>query len=505
MSTLAHFRRNCHMTAIVCSRSRTAVIFLLAVSIGWGAQLLAPRALSQSRTASTAGVLQGAALTVVATAADGLETPRDLAFHPERPELWTVNRAFDGTVRFVDAGESTQRAIKQIDGFSNHFMAEVSALDFAPDGFFTTCQESRNTYGGRSRPNDFMGPTLWDSDESIYAVMHQPPREWGAMEIAALIESAMCRLDGDVRPSLAAPAAPAETQQQMLGSHMDMLHQSPLCMGVAHQEGNAYFVTDGFNGHVVWYDFVEDHGPGGDDHSDGLVRRYPEAEYTYVADVPAHMDLDAASGWLYYADTGAGVVRRLDTGTGRVAMRLPPRNEPLAEFSAMSGVEVEVFATGLQQPSGIAIHHDFGLLLVTDHADGALWAFGLADGRARGRLDTGASGIMGVTVAPDGAIWFVDGIANQLVRVDLDPAELPAPPTQGPDEPTSEPGEPTAEPEPTVTDTPDETPMPTATTVPSSTPEPTPTDEPTATSTPTVTPEPTIPSLYLPRMERFGS
>ena len=58
------------------------------------------------------------------------------------------------------------------------------------------------------------------------------------------------------------------------GSHIDMLHESPLGMGIAHDSGNSYWYFDGYYGHLVYYDFKEDHDIGMDDHSDGVVRRY---------------------------------------------------------------------------------------------------------------------------------------------------------------------------------------------------------------------------------------
>src|SRR5688572_30860417 len=96
------------------------------------------------------------------------------------------------------------------------------------------------------------------------------------------------------------------------GSHLDMLHQSPWCMGIAHWSGNVYFVFDGNNGHVVYYDFQADHGPGADDHSDGIVRRYLDAQVTRVPGVPGHLIVDKASSWLYVADTGGRRIPRMD-------------------------------------------------------------------------------------------------------------------------------------------------------------------------------------------------
>ena len=49
-------------------------------------------------------------------------------------------------------------------------------------------------------------------------------------------------------------------------THYDMLHESPLCMGIAHDPevatpfGNVYWAFDGLNGTLMRYDFQEPHG-----------------------------------------------------------------------------------------------------------------------------------------------------------------------------------------------------------------------------------------------------
>jgi len=368
-----------------------------------------------------------------------------------------------------------------------------------------------------------MGPTLWTADLDIYARANQrrvagaalghvpqdlppgPVAPGGARDAldpfglpAAL--TAFCQ-------PLAAPGtdgrrpggdAPAQEENPELGSHIDMLHQSPLCMGIEHEQGNAYWVADGTAGHLVRYDFAVDHGPGWDDHSDGIVRRFPQAAVERVADVPSHLVLDDASGWLYAADTGRGRVIRLDVASGRMAQRLPLRNEPLAEFSRWDDATVEVFASGLRRPSGIALVRDGdggegsgGRLFVGDHATGEIVAFDLASGDELGRLRTGARGLAGLEVGPDGRLYFVDLAADQLVRVDPDgsaPYEPPPytpEPTVGPSPtagPTSE--APTAEPTDVATMTATEAP----TAEPSATMEPTDEPEPTATDSPTEEP-----------------
>ncbi len=323
-------------------------------------------------------------LTTVATATDGLSQPTDLAFNPDQPEqLWTVNYQFNGTVMFTQPGTDAQTADRRIDSYSSHFMSAPSSIAFGDRTFhggmtFATCQDSTNGGHAGHGGNDFMGPTLWPADLTVYARVNQ---------------------DGP-----------------LLGSHIDMLHQSPLCMGIAHDHDNVFWVTDGRNGHVVRYDFNHDHGPGHDDHSDGIVRRYPEATFTRVDGVPGHLFLDHASGWLYVADTGAGRVYRLDTRTGAKARDLQQRNEPLEEFSEWRGATIEVLVEHLSQPTGLALVD--GRLFVALHGTGEIVAYDLNTRAEAERIQTGAPGLSGLAIASDGKLWYSDEAANKVVRVD---------------------------------------------------------------------------------------
>jgi len=325
-------------------------------------------------------------LTVVATADDGLDVPRDLAFAPDHPdELWTIDTGFEGVVILTNPGQPGQTAEKRVDAYAMHFMAHVSSLAFGVANRFASCQESRDPWNDAPQPeDDFMGPTLWLADLDVFAKVGQTM-----------------------------PYDPSLPE----GSHIDMLHESPLCMGIAHDHDNVYWAFDGRNGQVVYYDFAQDHGPGGSDHTDGIVRRYVEATVTRRAEVPGHMVLDGASGWLYVADTGAGRVMRLDTksGTATGDATQPPNLDGLAEYTVVGGTKYEIVAEGLGEPSGIELHD--GRLFVSDHASGDLVAFDL-DGHELGRVATGASGLMGIAFGPDGKLWYVDAAANRVVRVD---------------------------------------------------------------------------------------
>ena len=323
----------------------------------------------------------GETFTVIGSAADGLNAVRDLEFNPGAPnQLWTYNTAIHGTVIFFDPGTAQQSAEVRIDAYGQHFMAYVSSAAFGDNGNFSTCQESRNEWNvGPQPPDDFMGPSLWPSDLDIFAVVGQdfPP---GAQE----------------------------------GSHLDMLHQSPLCMGIAHDVDNVYWVFDGMHGDIVRYDFQADHGPGGGDHSDGIIMRYAGTSVTRVANVPGHMELDHATGMLYVADTGGGRIMRLDTKTGSNTGALPGEWDG-AEYTGVAGADFQVVVEGLDEPSGLAL--SAGRIFVSEHGSGDVIAYDL-EGNELDRMSTPAAAIMGITIGPAGDLWYADPIANEIVRVD---------------------------------------------------------------------------------------
>ena len=311
---------------------------------------------------------------------DGLMRPLDLEFNPESPtDLWVSSQDNDGIVILFDAGTDEQRTELFLDAFRNHFLEAVTSIAFGANSTWGSCQESRNTYDGQAPPNDFMGPALWPSDLDVFAAVFQDP--FG--------------LD--------------------LGSHLDMLHASPNCMGIAHYQANQYFVFDGHNGHMVYYDFVIDHGPGQDDHSDGIIRRYPEVNLTRVEGVPGHMEYHAESNRVFIADTGAGRVLAYTVGTGTHERDLAEINEPLAEYSEYSGADFVTFVDGLQQPSGLAIHE--GRLFIGDHATGVIHAYDIETGELLDSMDSGAEDLAGLEIGPDGTLWFIDAAFHEVLRV----------------------------------------------------------------------------------------
>ncbi len=324
-------------------------------------------------------------LTPIADRGDGLDVPRDLGFHPGRTgELWIVNRADDSVTIVFDATSDAARSEHRIDAYAKHFMEEVSSIAFGARNFeddwtFGTCQESENTYDHQADPNLFMGPALWSASLEVFARRN--------------------------------PIG--------LGSHLDMLHHSPDCMGIAHESDNAYWVFDGYNGRIARYDFREDHDSGYDDHSDGVIRFLDEPSVARVPDVPSHLALDHEAGVLYVADTGNRRVLRIETEASRKVRDLRPI-EPgtvVEEWTAGVSTELVPGSAGLELPSGLALHG--GVLYVGDNATGEISAYDAA-GSLLGILATGLpeGALMGIEVGPDERLYFADAAGDRVLRVE---------------------------------------------------------------------------------------
>ncbi|HMQ33836.1 MAG TPA: hypothetical protein PKD53_24095 [Chloroflexaceae bacterium] len=335
-----------------------------------------------------------------------LQQPRDLAFNPRVPgELWVVNGASD-SVAIIHNAQGGATAIEQRrDGQGSHFMHRPSAIAFGGDattigrpGTFATAQESTND-AVPGTGDGFMGPSLFSSDLGVFG--HQPP--FG-----------------------------------QAGSHLDMLHESPLALGIAWERDNVYWVIGGAHGDVARYDFRADHGVGNSDHGDGRIAHYAAGQLRRVPGVPSHLAYHPASGLLFIADTGGGRVVTLDTRSGRPGGP-GPSVEPGVSSSVVGGADLAPFVCGpaadrprqvasalgtlvatdapLVRPSGLEIDGD--TIFVGDYASGVVYAFDLR-GREIGALDTGLGPdtLMGIALGPDGRLYLVDSARGRVLRID---------------------------------------------------------------------------------------
>jgi hypothetical protein len=320
--------------------------------------------------------------TLIADASDLVYQPSDLDFQTilSNNELWVLNMgdatSYGSTVTIYNAGQSGQVNLWRQDPNANHFMDLPTAIAFSDNTNFAT---SSAVLDAHHAAGHFAGPTLWSSDSLIYALPGQGP----------------------------------------LGSHIDMLHQSPYSMGIAAAHENSFWVYDGYNQRIVWYDFVDDHGPGWDDHTDGLVRRYDDIVVSRLNDsIPNHLVLDN-NGMLYVVDNGNARVIKMDTHTGSVTGSFNPYAEYITEHSIVTGVTWWNFiTTGVVQPAGIdAINNR---LIVSDYSNGDIIIYNdsLTSATELGRIHTGAPGITGVKIGPDGKIWYTNALENKVYRID---------------------------------------------------------------------------------------
>jgi hypothetical protein len=321
--------------------------------------------------------------TVIATSSNSISQPRDLDFKPHTNELWVSLRgsnAGGSHVIVYNAGMSGQTSEYRKDTHSDHFNQFNSAMAFSEIGEFATTADAKPGQG------TFMGPSLWSGDTAIFAKVFQS--NWAT--------------------------------NYPLGSHLDMLHQSPYAMGIAHDSLKVYWVFDGHNGNICRYDYVSDHSPGYDNHSAGKIWRYSGVTVSRVAGIPSHMVLDRKNRWLYFVDGGTKTLKRLKTTSGSIVGNLNAPNELLSGYYNMGNTAlVETIETFTAQPCGIDYFND--RLVVGMYNSGDLYIYNTSGSSPvnLGAVQTGQAGIMGIKIGPDGKIWLVNSTQNTVVRMDV--------------------------------------------------------------------------------------
>jgi len=342
----------------------------------------------------------------------------DLDFDPATGHLWvTLREYYEGlpcaafgdpgcedyagsTVTIRDPGGENPVGEWGQDTNALHFMRRPTGIAFGvPDQrsdatpgastWFATCHEWR-TANADGNPANFIGPTHWTSDPAVYP-------DWQRTD-----------------------------DPEANGSHLDMLHATPFCMGVAHQMDAIYWVFNGNARSIDMYDFRDPHPDrtiGGGDHTDGIIYRYAEAQFSYAPNVVSHLDFDPDSGWLFIADTGNGRIARLDPTSGTPGDRLTQEEgdyDGLRTCNHMNGAVVEtVIPEGdlLEAPSGLDIAG--GELFVTDNTTSVIYAFSL-EGELLNQLDTGlpTGSLGGVVVGPDDKVYFINRLNAEVYRID---------------------------------------------------------------------------------------
>lgn len=305
---------------------------------------------------------------------DDLDDPRDLGFDAVG-NLWVANRRNDKTFVIFEPGTGNQSFDDLKDGYAEHFMEETSAIAFDDNVQFGSCGESNNTYNDQGAGNGYMGPVLWSTDLNVFGVEN--------------------------------PIG--------LGSHLDMSHESPYCVGIAWEDANIYWAFDGDHGAITRHDFQADHGIGMDEHGDHIVYQLTEPEVSRVEEAPGHMVFDRNSGLLYTADTGNGRLLWLDTASGAEGADLRA-SDPGAVRMKWEGADWGELGEGFTNPGGLAMAED--RLYVGDWGTGLLTELDL-EGNVLRTLDTdfGPERLYGIEIGPDGLLWVID-VETGVYRID---------------------------------------------------------------------------------------
>lgn len=318
---------------------------------------------------------------VIVNSSDQVMKPMDIDFQLNG-DLWVINLGTENsggsTVRVGNPGTENQTDLWQQDASAGHFMSLPSGIAMGNEDSFATCPSVYDANHDGGEP--FTGPSLWSNDPDVYA---QPS-------------------GGN-------------------GSHLDMLHESPLSLGIAFESGNSYWVYDSFNNDIANYNFSNDHGPGNSDHGDGEILRYQGMGLDEInTNIACHLEFDSERRWLYFVDGGNQRILRLDVTTGSIGGN--PNwgpHEGLALYKKVVGFTwEEVVVSGLVEPAGIDVVGSS--MVVTDHSNGDVIFYDISSMPAVevGRLETGEPGIMGVVMGPQGRIWYCNKDLNKVVRVE---------------------------------------------------------------------------------------
>ncbi len=212
------------------------------------------------------------------------------------------------------------------------------------------------------------------------------------------------------------------------GSHLDMVHATQNCTGIAWERDNVYWALNGEEGTLDRYDFGVPHVPGAADHDDGEVTRYQLGDALgRVVDVPSNLWMDGTV--LYIADTGNGRVVRFDTAQTMTEMGSFQTFEALT--GQVMGGSAETIADaatlgalwgGVSEPSGLAML-DSETLVVANHASGHITLLSV-DGEEIHTFDTGLGAGIGGLAVMDGAIYFAHMGERRVYRVDVDPTPI---------------------------------------------------------------------------------
>ena len=312
----------------------------------------------------------------LSTSQSRINRPTDLEFNPTRKgELWIINEGTEQTggttVRIPDISASQLEYDYRKDGNSWHFMALPTALAFSENGDWAT---TTGILDANRRGGSFTGPALWSGNLDVYA-----------------------------KPSGGN------------GSHLDMLHGSPYCMGIASEQDNAYWIFDGYNKHICRYDFGGDHGPGNADHDDGIIQRFSNVSVKKNGTTPSHLIMNEDRTVLYAVDGGNNKVLKIDVTSKKRIKSLPLTNEILADHSEWNADFEVLLEDEFFNFCGIAISGN--RLFLSDYTSGNIKCINLETNQGIATIETGIEGVTGITVF-ENRLYFVSYKENALYKIE---------------------------------------------------------------------------------------
>jgi hypothetical protein len=280
----------------------------------------------------------------------------------------------------TDATAAVPVGVVKEDGNSWHFMRRPTAIAWGEGPVFASCGEAlTDNYEDDDTP--YAGPALWSSDPAIFGVK------------------------------------PLPTQN---GTHIDMLHETPYCMGLTHESGNAFWAFNGLAGSLDRVDFHAPHAVGGEDHDDGEVHRYIAGQLLREPEVPSHIVYDRQRKLVYVADTGHGRVLSVDPSTSVAGGDIAVYEKLEGGSGFMDGASVKTLVPPgvLQKPSGVTLIDD--ALYVTDNATSRIYSFDI-NGQPLKILDTGLppGSLAGIAMGPDALLYVTNLLTGGVHRVEL--------------------------------------------------------------------------------------
>jgi hypothetical protein len=333
----------------------------------------------------------------------------------------------------TQATEANGRAELISDPNSLHFMRRPSGIAFGLEeivlpasaevaaglsedavfgDIFATCHEhwtgnptDQLLGGSPSAPEGFIGPSLWTADRDIYDGENGTLR-YGFFD----------RNMGDPFTSN--------------GDHLDMVHGTRYCVGIAWQRDNRYWMFNGEDGALDMYDFGLPHAPGADDHSDATVERvvWSDGGLRRVPDVPSNVVVDG--DMVLVSDSGNGRILEVDTAAQMPMVGMERTYEaidiPVFEDPPTTVVADEATLRaewgGNVIPSGLALI-DADTLVVGNWGSGHLTFLDRNDGSVIRTYDTGLGAGLGGVTWFEGAVYFTHIDRRAVYRLDVVIAE----------------------------------------------------------------------------------